>query len=358
MTALHAPAAPPVSTPFRVRTVDHGGIAAVELRDDAGGARAVFALRGATLLDWQVEDGGEGLALTDGYRSAAELADQNGVRNGILAPFPNRIAEGRYRFDGVTHDLLPGVTGERLIYHGFLRELDLAVVETQASDTGASVLFAGEIRADARPGYPYALAFEVRASLGTRSIGLTITATNVGDRAAPYAAGWHPYFRLGDAPLDALELTVPATHSVVTDRKLLPLAGEAAFLPVDHSPLTDFRAPRRLGALVLDGCYAGATADEDGLIRSTLRDPASGRQLTVWQRSGLVHLFTGDTLARDPRRALAIEPVEAMTDAFNRPDCADRIRLEPGASRSFACGAEFSAAGESATPCSTPIATV
>lgn len=361
MKSAHAPAAQSVSpavsaaASFRVRTVSHGGIAALELCDAQGGARAVFALRGATLLDWQVEEGGQWLALTDGYRTATELADQNGVRNGLLAPFPNRIADARYRFDGREHDLRPGIAGERLIYHGFLRTLPLTLLAAEANEERATISLAGRIGVDDFPGYPFALALALRVDFTGHGIALTLNATNVGDRAAPYAAGWHPYFRLGDAPLDALELTVPATHTIVTDRKLLPPDGEAAFLPVEHSPLTDFRAPRQLGALVLDGCYAGATADEDGLIRSTLRDPASGRQLTVWQRGGLVHLFTGDTLARDPRRALAIEPVEAMTDAFNRPDCAEAIRLAPGATRSFACGVEFSP-GDAAPLCPTPTA--
>ena len=107
---------------------------------------------------------------------------------------------------------------------------------------------------------------------------------------------------------------------------------------------------------MLDGCYANATPDADGLIRSRLRDPASGRQLTVWQRGGLTHVFTGDTLARDPRRAIAIEPVEAMTDAFNRPEYARALRLTPGATRSFCFGADFNAGTDSATHPRNPFA--
>ncbi|NMG76897.1 aldose 1-epimerase [Aromatoleum diolicum] len=344
MTALPATVASVVANPFRVRKVEFADIAAVELRDEYSGAYAVFALRGATLLDWRVPHGDELVELTDGYVSAAELASQNGVRNGILAPFPNRIADGRYRFDGREHDLLPGVAAaERLIYHGFLRGMELAVADIQEVARGASVLFTGVIGPDAFPGYPFALEFDVRVSLTARSIALVVTATNVGDRAAPCAAGWHPYFRLGDAELASLELTVPATRCIVTDNALIPRAGEAAFAPIAKASMPDFRLPRRLGTDVLDGCYADAAPDADGLIRSRLRDPANGRQLTIWQRSGLTHVFTADTLARDARRAIAIEPVEAMTDAFNRPDCESAIRLAPGARRSFACGAEFDA---------------
>jgi aldose 1-epimerase len=32
--------------------------------------------------------------------------------------------------------------------------------------------------------------------------------------------------------------------------------------------------------------------------------------------------------------------MECMADAFNRPECAAAIRLEPGAERRFRCGVE------------------
>lgn len=342
---------------FRVRKLDFGGIPAVELRDGESGAYAVFARRGATLLDWRVPHEGELVALTDGYRTAGELESQNGVRNGIMAPFPNRVAGAHYRFDGCDHDLQPGVPApERLIYHGFLRNMNLMVANVRETAVGASVLFTGAIRPDAFPGYPFALKLNVRVSFSARSLALSITTTNIGEHAAPYAAGWHPYFRLGDTPIERLELTIPASRCVLTDAKLLPLFGEDAFVPVEDSPLPDFRLPRPIGDAVIDGCYAGATPDTDGLIRSCLRDPATGRELTVWQRGGLVHVFTGDTLARDPRRAVAIEPVEAMTDAFNHPECARDIRLPAGATSSFTCGVEFDVKRHGVQPSPQPLA--
>lgn len=359
MSARPAHAAMATAYSYQVRNVVRGGIDAIELRDERSGAFAVFARRGATLLDWCVPHASEMVALTDGYVSAEDLAGQNGVRNGVLAPFPNRIAAGCYAFDKRSYDLLPGApAGERLIYHGVLREMDLAIAEVQESVDDATVLFTGFLAPQAVPGYPFALELSVRVSFTARSLALNVTATNVGKHAAPYAAGWHPYFRLGNAAIDSLELTVPATRCVLTDDALIPLPGEAAFAPLADAPLPDFRHPRMLGAAVIDGCYADATPDADGVIRSRLRDAATGRQLTIWQRGGLTHVFTGDTLARDPRRSIAIEPVEVMTNSFNRPDCEALIRLAPGATRSFACGAEFHVESDRASDSSTPIAVV
>lgn len=330
---------------FQVKASRFGDIDGVVLCDEEEGAYAVFALRGATLLDWRVPFGRGLLALTDGYRSRTELLGQNGVRSGLMAPFCNRIAAGRYRFRDRDHDLLPGVSGgERLIYHGFLRELDLELCTTREGDDDAEVLFRTDaIQPGAFPGYPYALALDVLVRFGLNGLSLTVTATNVGHEPAPFAAGWHPYFCFGDEAIDGLELQVPATQAIVAGADLLPLPGAAAYAPLEARPGLDFRAGRVLGGAVIDACLAGLVADDDGLIRSRLRDPVRGCGLTVWQQGGLVHLFTGDTLERGARRSVAIEPVETMTDAFNRADCEAAIGLLPGASRSFRCGVQFDA---------------
>jgi aldose 1-epimerase len=53
-----------------------------------------------------------------------------------------------------------------------------------------------------------------------------------------------------------------------------------------------------------------------------------------------MHAFTADTASRDVRRAIALEPMECMADAFNRPECAQAIRLLPSTERRFRCGVE------------------
>lgn len=328
---------------FRVTAGRFGGIDGVMLSDVADGAHVILALRGATLLDWCVPFGGGMLSLTDGYCSRIELYRQDGVRNGLMAPFPNRIAAGCYHFEHRDHDLLPAVEeGKRLIYHGFLRELDLELGGARERDDGAQVLFVSDaIQPGVFPGYPFALALHVLVRFGLDGLSLVVTATNLGHVSAPYAAGWHPYFRFGEDNIDHLELQVPASQAILTDVDLLPLPGEAAYVPIARRPDLDFRGGRALGGGAVDACLGALAADADGLIRSRLRDPVRGCGLVVWQQGGLVHLFTGDTLARNARRSLAIEPVEVMTDAFNRADCQAAISLPPGASRSFRCGAQF-----------------
>ena len=331
-----------------------GSLETLHLKASDTGASAVIARRGATLLRWDAAIGDEPRGVidggvdgnVDGYLDEDEFLSQDGVRNGVMAPFSNRIRSGTYTFDGEHHDLLPGTPEQdRLIYHGFLREMDCDVVSAEASDTDVRLrLNTRKIRPGAFAGYPFAIDLEISYTLHAHGLTLEITGRNVGDRVAPYGCGWHPYFRLGTPDIDRFELHVPARTAIRTDDALIPLDGEDAFAPIAEDDPSTFRAPRILGDQVIDAAYTDLVPDPDGITRTRLRDPRTGLALTVWQRGGrIMHVFTGDTVAREPRSSVALEPVELLTDAFNRPDCLDALVLAPGAHRDFTCGVEASA---------------
>lgn len=327
-------------------------VLAVQGQFQGGTVSATVALHGATLLSWQIGRAGEPelLELTDGYRDSVELHDQSGVRNGVLAPFPNRIADARYRFDGREHDLLPGVDGVdgvdggRVTYHGFARLLPFTFESAETTDAGARiVLRTNGIRPGSFDGYPFALDVTVVYVFEDEQVTLEISAANVGDAPAPYAAGWHPYFQLrnGIAGIDDLELRIPADTLIRTDDALIPLPGPGCRIDLDEAPDMDFRTAHPVGNRVIDACYAGLHAGPGGLVETVLRDPVSGHELRVWQERGFVHVFTGDTLPRDQRKSIAIEPVEAMTNSYNREEHASALPIAPGATRRFRCGARL-----------------
>ncbi|WP_081344249.1 aldose 1-epimerase [Agrobacterium vitis] len=104
-----------------VLTTMVSGIDAIEV--PGRGYRARIALVGATLLDWRTvsADGQEGESIVDGYRDIEELQSQNGVRNGILAPFSNRIEGGKIQLAGSAYQISPVAAVETAVYHGFAR---------------------------------------------------------------------------------------------------------------------------------------------------------------------------------------------------------------------------------------------
>lgn len=333
------------ATRYGVERSSLGDEATVVLQDRHDRRRLCIALRGAAVLGLEVPFAGALHDMADGHRSADEIRERPGSRFAIMVPFAGRIADARYRFDGAAQDLDPGVVGsERASRHGFVRDTEFAVAALDADDGRAQAL----LRTTAirpRPGYPHAIDLDVGFTLDRHGISLEARMRNVGDSPAPCFFGWHPYFRMpGDGLVDEWQLEIPAQTLIRTGADLIALPGDAAYVSLDDAPALDFRELRRIGDSILDQGYTDLATDTDGRLRTHLRDPASGMTLAVWQERGVMHAFTADTLARDARRAIALEPMECMADAFNRPECAEAIRLEPGAERTFRCGIEVGSA--------------
>jgi aldose 1-epimerase len=263
------------------------------------------------------------------------------MRSAVMTPFTNRISGSRYAFDGrdIAFDA-GGPTAAPDIMHGLLRDRDFEVADVSERDGTTTVeLVSRALRHGAFDGYPFAVDVSVTYTISSDTIEVVLSGTNVGDAAAPYSSGWHPYFRLGTARLEAFELRVPASARVVTGDDLIPLEGDQAFQPLAgiEDPF-DFRIARPVADSLLDVCYVDLDRSADGLIHTTVADPSQRLVLDVWQERGSVHVYTGDALEREPRASLAVEPVEAMTNAVNRPDQSATIRLEPGERRSFRFG--------------------
>lgn len=310
----------------------------VVLEDDAG-RRVRIACRGAALIGFEVPRDGRPFDIAAGHRDAGEIVARPGSRFAVMVPFAGRIADARYRFAGGDYDLLPGAApGQRESRHGFVRDADFAVSELVSEAGSARATLSTLVRG--RQGYPFLIDLSVSFTLDAAGLSLAARMRNSGNGSAPCFFGWHSYFRAGDGSTDEWLLEVPARTLIRTGTDLIALPGNAAYLPLDDAPTLDFRRSRLIGGSILDQGYTDLTADADGRVRTRLSDPRSGFEISVWQERGVMHAFTGDTLKRDARRSIALEPMECMANAFNRPEWADRIRLDPGAERVYRCGVE------------------
>ena len=328
---------------YQIDELAFDGHAALRLRAPDG-TQVVLARRGATVLSIRVP-GEQGMhELADSYVDGADFDSLKGSRFAIMAPFANRIDKARYRFGGKTYDMQPGVDeGKRAIRHGFVRDALFELESTQADAEQAKVVLRFDgIRPGAFDGYPFAIDLRVSFTLREGALSLSVDMHNTGDESAPCFFGWHPYLRPGSTPVDSWVLAVPAEKGVRTDEALLPLPGEAAYVALDDWPERDYRGGDVIGERHIDAGFVDLIPDAEGCVRSQLTDPASGRSITMWQHSGVALMFTGDTLSRDPRTSVAMEPMQSMTNAFNREDCVDEITLAAGARHVYHCGLAWS----------------
>jgi aldose 1-epimerase len=331
---------------FTIKRSTFGAHETVILEDTGGGTKAVIARPGATLLRLHVPLGGELFDITDGCATPEELAQRSCGRAILMAPWSNRIDDGKYEFGGRTCDLGVTDTKNRTILHGFVSKGVWDVAAETGGEASASVTFVTRaLRQGAFRGYPFDVDVSIAYTLKPSRLEVEVAGRNVGKTDAPFGCGWHPYFRTSAKKIDGLRLIIPCRQRIASDPRLLPLAGDAAYVPIEKSPEFDFRAGRPgdgnvLAKRFIDGAFAELEVDCGGWAHTTIEDAETRRRIVVFQEGGLMHVFTGDPLPVRPRQALALEPVEFMTNAFNRPECRAGITLKAGAERRFRFGVE------------------
>jgi len=275
-----------------------------------GGHRAVVVEVGGGLRSYDVD----GVPVVDGY-DEQEMASAG--RGQVLAPWPNRLRGGRYTWDGEEHQVPIDKPAEGNALHGLVRWRAWRVTDRTADAVTMT------LRLHPSPPYPFSLDLTARWALTDDGLAVTHSATNVGDRAAPYALGIHPYVTVGGL-VDQARLTVPAASWLPTDEHSIP-TGRA---PVEGTEY-DFRAGRVLGPMTVDTAFADLQRGADGAARVVLEGE---RTVEVWvdEAFGWLQVFSGDTLPQVERRrrGLAVEPMTAPPNAFVTGEGV--LRLEPG----------------------------
>ena len=279
----------------------------------AGGYTAVVTARAAALRVLQFE----GRDLIVPFPKGGPIPDYRGV---IAAPWPNRIADGAYVFDGNKHQLPINEPERETALHGLAFPLEWTLKE---SDAGSLTL---TCTVGPTAGYPFVLELESRFALDEAGLHTSVTARNAADVAAPYGVCPHPYLAAGSSPLDewVLEFAADSFLEVTPDR-LLPVGVVGV-----EGHAFDFRSPRPIGSTEIDHAFTGIPFD-GGLARLSVRDPAGTGVGMSWDEScPWLQIHTADKPEPVPSRiGLAVEPMTCPPDAFNSGT--DLIRLEPGA---------------------------
>lgn len=248
-------------------------------------------------------------------------------RGATLVPWPNRIADGRYTFDGEEFQVDLSEPGRGNALHGFGAWLDFAVSQQTASSARLSATI------EARSGFPFRLLIDVDFWLDDSGLHQRVTATNTGSRPAPYGTGPHPYLVAGPGRVSDWSLELPAAEVLeVTDDRLLPTG--LADVAVSGDGVFDFRAPRAIESTFIDHAFTGLSRDADGVATvRVVSDAGTGVSMTWGGELSWVQIHTADQ--PDPefdRLGLAVEPMTCPPDAFNSGT--DLIVIEPGESSS------------------------
>ncbi len=251
-----------------------------------------------------------------------------GYRGATLAPWPNRVVDGVYTFDGEERLLALTEPARGHALHGLAGWLSF-----EAIDKGPDhVTLAATI--EPQTSYPWRIEVETTFALSADGVTQTVRARNVGTSAAPWGTGPHPYLVAGPSALDTWTLRLAASDVLQVDERLSPT--ELRAVDVDDPERFDFRAPRVIGAVEIDHAYTGLARDADGLTAVRVTDPSgTGVEMTWDAACPWVQIHTADKGIGKPghRAGLAVEPMTCAPDAYNADKYAfdtGLIRLEPG----------------------------
>lgn len=229
----------------------------------------------------------------------------------VLAPWPNRIADARYVFAGVRHELAMNEPATRTASHGLVAWQEFVPVEQSPSAVVLSTVIA------AQPGYPWRLCVAASYALTADGLHQSLTVRNESDSPAPVGLGAHPYLVAGRAADDAVDewtLTLPADEILLTDDRSLPVG----LAPVTDAlgGACDFRGGRRIGSTAVNHAFTGLRRTPEGRAMARLvSDGGVGVELG-WN-GDWVQVYTADESGGSRRRhAVAVEPMTCPPDAF------------------------------------------
>ncbi len=310
---------------------------------NSSGMEAKVTEYGAILVSLKVPDkDGKPADVTHGYDTLEGWLGNSSYFGASVGRFGNRIANGKFTLDGKEYTLLtnndPG--GMPCALHGGKEGFCKKLWKSEAvSADGASGVKLSYVSADGEEGYPGELSVEVTYTL-TEKNELVWEAKATTKAPTVLNIVHHTYWNLSGDPDKSIndhELTLYAANYLPTNAGMIP-TGEKA--PVAGTPL-DFTKAHVIGeridadfeALKFGGGYDHAwvldgTADGDLVKAARLRDPKSGRVMTLATNQPAVQFYGGNFLdgtttgkggvKYQHRTALCLE-TENWPDAPNNP---------------------------------------
>ena len=270
---------------------------------------AVIGEVGATLhsLTWN------GTEILDGLQDDEPFLPWFGTS---LAPWPNRVRDGRYTFNGEELQLPINEPSRSCALHGLAYALEWRLVERSDTHVTLSTVIYPQV------GWPAICQLYSRFEIVDGGLTVSWESKNVGDVAFPFGYGSHLYLRFDE--IADVELESPFTQELFVDERLLPTSLD------EVSDEHDFRKPRPLSDVVMDTAFTAAP--EGWEINLT----GSNRRVTLWAdgHHRWVQMFT-----HPERPSIAVEPMTCGPDAFNEGVTHDDlIRLNPGEATSGTWG--------------------
>ncbi len=224
----------------------------------------------------------------------------------LLSPFPNRIKDGTYHWQGHDYKLTCNHAAEGHAIHGLVWDKPFVVQSIEANEREAKATLAYQYDGS-EFAFPFAYYIELNLRFTSQGLFVHTVVINTGQRTMPFGLGWHPYFSTGN-PVDGWEVTLPTTNLYPVDDRMIPTG--------EHVPYSVFAAPQAFGDTHFDTCF-GVAATEAGMAVTTIQDPVAKIKFSIKQEVGVGKYNFLQVYSPANRQSLAVEPMTCAPDAFN-----------------------------------------
>jgi aldose 1-epimerase len=292
------------------------------IENTQGDSFTIVPEHGANLIDLKFK----GQCVIDGFQTADELIAGAWGKSIILFPYPNRLRDGRYTFDGKTYqfDINNADTGNSI--HGFSSNVKMDVVKSSVNEHSGSIVC--EYNHDgSHPAYPFKFTFQVQFTLSNNELKINMAFTNNESFDIPVGLGWHPYFKISKR-IEDTALQMPETEFIQIDDRMLPTGEKTSF--------NEFDTLKRINSFSLDNGFYILNQSQPAEV---ILESEMGR-LTYWQETGAAKWNFLQVFTPPKRNCIALEPMTCNIDAFNNKD--GLVLLKPQTTLGGNFGVRFS----------------
>lgn len=266
------------------------------------------------------------------YTDQTLLKDKDFTGNFVLWPFPNRVRNKRYTYQGQSYSLedVQRPRGNAPLIHGLVFDQPWRYSQPVIGPDAVSVTTYLDIN-DESPyymAYPFDSRLSLTYTLTGTELSITYQVQNKSSRILPFGFALHPYFSTFSDKHDVL-ISIPAQAVMEADDELLPTGRIFDVNKVMYA-MYDLREPIAVGHLKLDHVYTWLNKPALSIIDYK----KLGMQLHISATDDFTHIVIY-TLDQAPY--LCIEYQTCSTDAINLHnqsadlrDVAHLLEVKPG----------------------------
>lgn len=225
-----------------------------------------------------------------------KLGSQQAHKSSLLFPFPNRLKDGEFKFEGQQYSFEHNDYGRPNALHGFVSDKRFQLKEHTNQFLSFVYSYVGNV-----PSYPFPFEIEVAYTLYESELNIDIKITNTGGSDMPCGFGWHPYFSADLRP-DSTRLKLPKLSKIHVDGQLIPNGEE--------SPMKGYEEFKSIAGEEFDNCFRLERIQEKNSVFLNYTKLAT---VEIWQD----HNFPFLQLFKVDDTAIAIEPMSCGIDALN-----------------------------------------